>query len=105
MKKRPSLQEVLRRREQLLERARTQRERIGESVAGLQGVVSCIDRGLEAVAYLRAHPLALAGAGMAVLVVLRRPLLRGGLLGIVRRGFMAWRTMLAVRSVALKLAR
>ena len=104
-KKRPSLEEVLRRRGQLIERAQMQRERIAENLVGLRGVVSWIDRGLEVAAYLRTHPLALTAAGAMALLVLRRPLMRGGLFRIIRRGFAAWRTILMVRSVALKLAR
>jgi len=104
-RRRLSLEEVLRRRGQLVERAQVQRERIAEDMVGLRGVVSCIDHGLEVVAYLRAHPLALVGTGAVALVVLRRALMRGGVFRIVRRGFAAWRTILMVRSVALKLAR
>jgi len=105
MRKRPSLEEVLRHRQQLIECAEAQRERIGEALAALRAEASWIDRGLEAGTYLRSHPLVLVGGAIAVLLVLRRPLLRGGLLGIARRGFLAWRIVHSVRSLALKFAR
>ena len=105
MRKRPSLQEVLRHREQLVARAEAQRGRIAENLGALRRAASWVDRGFEAAAYLRAHPLALAATGLLLLVALRRPLFGGGLLAVARRGFLAWRTILALRAVALKLAR
>lgn len=105
MKKRPSLEEVLRHRQQLIERAEAQRERIGEALAALRAEASWIDRGLEAGAYLRSHPLAAVAGALVVFLVLRRPLLGGGLLAIARRGFLAWRIANAVRSLAVKFAR
>jgi hypothetical protein len=60
---------------------------------------------MEAAAYLRAHPLVLAGAGVLILVVFRRPFLRGGLVRVIERGFVAWRGFLALRALAVKLDR
>jgi hypothetical protein len=60
---------------------------------------------MQGATYLRQHPLVLIGAGVVVLVVLRRPLARGGLVRLIQRGFVLWRGFLAVRSLALRLAR
>jgi hypothetical protein len=105
MSQRPSLEEVLRRRSQLVERAAMQRERFPEDTQGLRTAMGWFDRGAEAVAYLRAHPLALAGVAIVALVVLRRPLLGGGLVRVAKRGFVAWRGVVALRSLAQKLGR
>jgi hypothetical protein len=106
MKRRPSLEEVLLRRAELIERAAFQRARMADDLEALRGVAAWVDRGADAINYLRSHPLALGGAVVVVLLVLRRPLLRGGgLVRAVRRGFVAWRTFVALRALALRLAR
>jgi len=105
MSQRPSLEEVLRRRAQLVERAQFQRGRVAADMQALRDATAWVDRGVEAIAYLRAHPLALAGIAIVALLVLRRPLFSMGLLRFARRGFFAWRGVLALRALALKLAR
>ncbi len=100
-----SLREVLERRGRLLARAEVERARLGEDFGALRGFVNWVDRGREAAAYLRAHPLAVAGAGVALVVVFRRPLFRGGWLRVIRRGLVAWRSVVALRALAARLGR
>jgi hypothetical protein len=104
MRKRLSLQDVAHRRAELLARAQAERERVAGEFRSLRGATVWVDRGMEAAKYLRAHPLVLAGAGIAVLVVFRRPFLRGGWVRVIQRGFVAWRGILALRAVAVRLA-
>lgn len=105
MRKRRSLREVLGRRASLLASAQSQREQVAQDFRALHGPTRWVDKGMEGVDYVRQHPLVLVGAGVVVLVVLRRPLKRGGWIRLIRRGFMIWRGIVTVRSVAMGLAR
>lgn len=104
MKKRPSLREVLGRRATLVESAQWQRQRLAQDFRALRGPTLWVDKGIEGAHYLREHPLVLVGAGVVVLVIFRRPLVRGGWLRLVRRGFVIWRGIATIRSVAMRLA-
>ncbi|HQR53068.1 MAG TPA: YqjK family protein [Burkholderiales bacterium] len=103
--RRRSLREVLGRRASLVESAQSQREWLARDFQALRGPTRWVDKGMEGAHYLRQHPLVLVGAGVVVLVVLRRPLVRGGWLRLIRRGFVLWRGFVTVRSVAMRLAR
>jgi hypothetical protein len=105
MRKRPSLRDVLDHRAQLVARAQVQRQTIAGDLQVLRGLTAWVDRGIEAGTYLRAHPVVLVGASVVILVVFRRPLLGGGWMRVIRRGFVAWRALLALRGVAVRLAR
>jgi len=105
MKKRRSLRDVVGRRASLVASAQAQRERLAGEVQALRGATVWVDRGMKGASYLREHPLVLVGAGVVVLVVFRRPLVRGGWLRLIQRGFVVWRGFLAVRSLAGRLAR
>lgn len=105
MRKRRSLREVLGRRASLVASAQVQRERLAREFQALRGATVWVDRGMQGASYLREHPFVLIGAGVVVLVVFRRPLARGGWLRLIRRGFVLWRGFLAVRSLAVRLAR
>ena len=105
MTHRRSLEEVRWRRAQLVERAAVQRGRVADEMQALRDATAWVDRGAEAIAYLRAHPVALAGIVIVGLVVLRRPVFGGGVARVARRGFIAWRGAVALRALALKLAR
>ena len=90
-----SLEDIVRRKDRLILRCAQQRQEIAASVADLRQPIAVADRILEAMAYLRAHPL-LLGVGVAVAVALRpRTLSRFAL-----RAFSLWRTARAIRGWA-----
>jgi hypothetical protein len=105
MKKRRTLPEVLGRRASLVASAQSQRERLTEDFLALRRATRWVDKGVQGATYLRQHPLLLVGAGIVTLLVLRRPLARGGWLRLIQRGFVVWRGVVAVRTLALRLAR
>jgi hypothetical protein len=105
MTKRRSLGDVLGRRTSLVARAQSQREQVAQEFRALRGATVWVDRGMRGANYLRAHPFVLVGAGVVVLVVFRRPLARGGWVRLIQRGFVAWRGVLALRTLAVRLAR
>jgi len=63
--------EIVRRKERLIARAGAQRAAIGESFRQLRRPIGVVDRGMEAVRFLKAHPLLVASA-VALLSVIRR---------------------------------
>jgi hypothetical protein len=99
------VRDVTRRKEFLVAHAQAQRERVAEEIRSLREATVWVDRGRKGASYLRAHPLVLVGAGLVVLVVFRRPLVRGGWVRLIQRGFVAWRGFCALRAVAVRLAR
>ncbi len=105
MMKRRSLRDVQGRRASLVASAQVQREQLAGDFRALRGSTVWVDRGMRGASYLREHPLILIGAGVVVLVVFRRPFARGGWLRWIQRGFVLWRGVTAVRSLALRLGR
>jgi hypothetical protein len=105
MRRQRTLPEVLGRRASLVASAQSQRERLTEEFLALRRATRWVDKGVQGANYLRQHPLLLVGAGVVTLVVLRRPLVRVGWLRLIKRGFVVWRGVAAVRMLALRLAR
>jgi hypothetical protein len=78
--------EIARRKERLIALAAVQRTQAANAFRRWEGPAAVIDRGIEAVRYVKSHPL-LLGAAVAVLVVAgRRSVFKW-----VGRGFVAWR--------------
>ena len=79
-----TLAAIVRRRAALVAQAATQRDEIGRLIGPWQKSLAFVDRGIEIVQRLRAHPLAIA-AGVALLVWMgRRRLSRwAGRIGVV----------------------
>lgn len=103
--KRYDLDEILARRAELVNRAAAQRRKLTRDFNAVKSASAWVERVASAVAYLRANPIVLGGAALALVVVVRRPLLRGGLLGLLRRGFVVWRTYRSLRTLALRIGR
>ena len=82
-----ALEAVLRRRAELLERTRVQRERIADSWHALEPPARVIDRAFALAAYLRARPV-LTFAILATVAVLRG---RRGLARGAGRAVVLWR--------------
>jgi hypothetical protein len=79
-----TLAAIVRRRAALVAQAATQRDELGRLIGPWQKSLAFVDRGIEIVQRLRAHPLAIA-AGVALLVWMgRRRLSRwAGRIGVV----------------------
>ena len=89
------LDKVQRRREGLIDRAAAQREVIAAAAtATLRTPCAVADKGLAAMAFLKARPLLLAG-GVAALVAMRP----GRALRLGRRGFAVWRGLRVARGL------
>jgi hypothetical protein len=73
------------RRDRLLALIAAQRERLAQDAEPLRRRLAIVDQGLQAVRYVRQHPLLLAGAG--ALLLLTRP---RGAVAWLRRGWMGW---------------
>jgi hypothetical protein len=75
--------ELMQSRGELLARIASQREQMIEIGTGLQGPLALADEGLDAVRFLRRHPLLVAGA-VLLLVIRRRGVagLVGGVWGV-----------------------
>lgn len=80
------LMEIALRKERLIARAAAQRASVGQSFSNLGGAIAVVDRVLQAVRFLRAHP-ALIAVAVAALVALRGR----GLLSLAGRAFSVWR--------------
>jgi hypothetical protein len=90
--------EVARHKERLIARAEVQREAIAAGFRGLEAPASVIDRGLEVVRFLKAHPVVVA-AGVAVIVALRRR----SIMSIASTGLAAWRVWRTLATWAVRL--
>ena len=66
-----TLAEIVRRRAALVAQAATQREEIGRLIDPWRKSLALVDRGIEIIQRLRAHPLVMA-AGVALLVWMAR---------------------------------
>jgi hypothetical protein len=101
------MDELLRRREQLVELCESQRVGIAVHVGGLARPIAIADRAFSVVQYLRSHPL-LLGTAVATMVVMRRVgLLKWGKRAVAHRstlvkwgelGLVAWRGWRALRN-------
>ncbi|MGH8666233.1 MAG: YqjK family protein [Burkholderiales bacterium] len=89
-----SLTRVLVERERLRGRIEGQRREVARYGEGLARPAAIIDRVIQAGRFLRAHPLVVAAAGVAVFALRGRTML-----GLATRGFAVWR--LARRARAL----
>lgn len=89
---------IARRKERLVARSEAQRAVIDASLRQLQGPIAVVDRGLEVVRFLRAHPLVVAVA-MTTLVVFRGR----SLLSLAGRAFSMWRLWRTLSAWAARL--
>lgn len=83
------LGEVLARRRELTERCAVQRDELALHAQGLRPALATGDK---VVAWGRAHPVLLAGAGVALIVLWPRPIL-----ALATRAFAVWQGMGAAR--------
>ena len=86
--------DIAQRKERLSARAQAQRVAIAASFRGLEQPIGVADRALEAGRFLRAHPVVVAAAVAALLVLRGR-----GLAGLAARAFSAWRLWRTVSAV------
>jgi hypothetical protein len=98
--------EILRKREALIEQCELQRVDIAVHVGGLHTPIAIADRGLGVVRFLRGHPMVLGAAVAAITAMRGRGLWirkqremvpRSGLLKWGQRGLVAWRAWRAWR--------
>lgn len=80
-----SLEELQRRRSEIIEKIEAQRLELAEIAQHLKAPLSMVDKGMTAVRFIRQHP-ALTGGGVLALWGLRRH----GVLGLVRK---VWKTV------------
>lgn len=86
------IDQVMRRREQLIAQCESQRSDLAVYVDGLDTPIRLVDRALGVLRYLRGHPVVLGASVAAIAVVQRRGLLKWG-----QRAFVAWRAWRALR--------
>jgi hypothetical protein len=91
------MSELMQRRGELLARIETQRELMTEIGSDLQGPLSLADEGLDAVRFLRRHPLLVAGA--VLFVAIRRR----GVAGLVGGVWGVWKGYRYFTSLSVKL--
>jgi hypothetical protein len=93
------LTQIRLRRERLIAKAALQREDLSRDVAGLVPAVRVVDRGIEAVAWVRAHPGPLLIAAGVMLVLRPRRTIRWSLrLYSLWRGYRAVTARLGLRA-------
>jgi len=90
--------ELARQRERLIARAEAQRHELAAHVRRWEVPLRVADKALAGARFLRANPVVVAAAAVALLVFGRRRLWT-----IVRGGLIAWRAWRAVRSFVDKL--
>ena len=84
--------ELAERRAMLVARAAIQRSELAQALAPWRRPLAVVDQGVLAVRYLSRHPGLLLGvAGFAAVLRPKR------VFGWLRRGWMVWRTVLAVK--------
>jgi hypothetical protein len=88
-----TLGEVMREREQLLERCDTQRQYVGALAGQFAGTLKIADGAVAGIKYLRSHPVLLGIAAAALAAARGR-----GILKWARRGFLAWRAYRTLRN-------
>lgn len=88
----PDLDDIVRRKQQLIVRCAVQRTAIAGAVRELERPIAVADRVLTIVRFLRSHPLLVGAAIAAIMVARRRTSLVGlSLMGLLARGVSAWR--------------
>jgi len=83
----PDLDDIVRRKERLIERSTMQRAAIADAFLELERPIAIADRVLTIVRFFRSHPV-LVGAAIAAIMVARR---RTSLVGLLARGVSVWR--------------
>ena len=90
----PDLDDIVRRKQRLIERCAVQRDAIAGAFRELERPIAIADRVLTIVRFFRSHPV-LIGAAIAAIMVARR---RTSLVGLLARGVSAWRLWRAIRT-------
>jgi len=80
------------RRATLIAKSAQQRSELAQVAVPLKKALELADKGLEAVRYIRRHPVLLAGA--FIVTAIWRP---KGVIGWIRRGWAMWRMSLEVK--------
>ena len=88
----PNLHRIAQRRSHLQIMAASQRAELGQCVERLRAPLALVDRGVEAIRFVRRNPLLLAGA--SILFVALRPYRSKWL----RRGWLAWQLVRRLRN-------
>lgn len=88
------LDDIVRRKQQLIARCAVQRAAIAGAFRELERPIAIADRVLTIVRFFRSHPL-LIGAAIAAIMVARR---RTSLVGLLARGVSAWRLWRSIRT-------
>jgi hypothetical protein len=86
--------ELADRRAVLVRRAAAQRMELSQALAPWRGPLAVADEGLAAIRYIRNHAALLVG--VVAFVTPFRPL---RLAGLLRRGWLVWRTAVAVKRI------
>ena len=73
------------RRNQLIDRAAAQRSALAHNVEPLRARLALVDRGVNAVRYIRRHPALLAGAALLLVVLRPRHAVKW-----LQRGWLVW---------------
>lgn len=87
-----NLDQIAQRRSHLQALAALQRVQLGQSIERLHTPLSLVDRGVDAIRFVRRNPLLLTGAG-ALFVALRQY----GAGKWVRRGWVVWQLVRSLR--------
>src|SRR5262245_53023551 len=83
----PDLDDIIRRKQRLIERCAVQRFAIASAIRELERPIAVADRVLTMTKFLRSHPI-LVGAAVAAFMVARR---RTSIVGLLARGVSVWR--------------
>lgn len=87
-----NLRQIAQRRNHLQAQAALQRVQLGQSIERLRAPLLLVDRGVDAIRFVRRNPLLLAGAG-ALFIALRQY----GAGKWMRRGWVVWQLMRRLR--------
>jgi hypothetical protein len=88
-----NLDRIAQRRSHLQEVAASQRAQLGQCVERLRAPLALVDRGVDAIRFLRRNPLLLGGAS-ALFIALRRYRISKWL----QRGWLAWQLVRRLRN-------
>jgi len=86
------LLELAERRSMLVSRAATQRMELAQALSPWRKPLAVVDQGILALCYLGRHPALLAGAVACAAVLSPKRVF-----GLLRRGWMVWRVVRAVK--------
>jgi YqjK-like protein len=93
------LDDIVRRKQRLIERCAVQRAAIAGAFRELERPIAVADRGLKIVRFFRSHPV-LIGAAIAAIMVARG---RTSLIGLLARGVSVWRLWRTIGTWAQRL--